>query len=122
METNYQSFEDLKTWQEAMSLCVDVYRGFAQCTDFGLSNQIRKSAVSVPSNIAEGYERGTDKEFVRFLYISKASCGELRTQLLIAISVSALDRETGEVLIDKARKISGMLQKLINARKKFIKT
>ena len=118
MKTGYDSFEDLIVWQESMKLCVDVYREFNACKDFGLRNQIQRSAISVPSNIAEGFERHTDKEFIRFLYMAKGSSGELRTQLLIAVSVSAIQHELGHGLIERAKKISAMLQKLIDARKR----
>ena len=72
MEKKYQSFEELIVWNEAISLCVEIHKTTRSCKDFVLRDQIRKSALSVPSNIAEGYERETDKEFIRFLYIAKA--------------------------------------------------
>ena len=115
--SRYQPFEYLQIWKEAMQLCVDVYRLFRDCREFGLRDQVLKSAVSVPSNIAEGYERQSVKEFIRFLYISKGSCGELRTQILIAISVGIISDESGHMLIDKAKRISGMIQNLIKARR-----
>ncbi|MEP6646977.1 MAG: four helix bundle protein, partial [Saprospiraceae bacterium] len=84
MENKYQSFEDLIIWKESMQLCFDIYAVLKPCRDYGLKDQIQRSAVSIPSNIAEGFERQTDKEFIRFLFIAKGSCGELRTQLYIA--------------------------------------
>jgi four helix bundle protein len=118
MKTGYDSFEDLHIWQEGIKLCVDVYHILKDNKNFGLRDQIQRSAISVPSNIAEGFERHTDKEFIRFLYMAKGSCGELRTQILVAISVFAIEPEYGQPLIDRARKISGMIQNLIKARKR----
>ena len=79
-------FEDLEVWKEARRLTNEVYAttrdtGFSK--DFGLRDQIRRAAVSVMSNVAEGFERGGNQEFVQFLYIAKGSCGEVRSQLYV---------------------------------------
>ena len=118
MDSGFDSLEDLIVWQKSMRLCVDIYELFRHNKEFELRTQIQRSVVSVPSNIAEGYERQTDKEFIRYLYMAKGSCGELRTQLYIAISISTIEKESGMTLVDRARHISGMLQKLIDARKR----
>ncbi len=73
-------FEDLEVWKEGMRLAVQVYRSMAGCPDYGLRDQMQRAAVSIPSNIAEGFERNTNKEFIRFLYISKGSCAEKKSQ------------------------------------------
>jgi four helix bundle protein len=89
----YESFKELKVWQEAKSLAIDIYKITNQGmlkTDYGLRDQIQKSAVSIASNIAEGYERNSDKDFLRFLYIAKGSLSELLTQLEIASGVGYL--------------------------------
>jgi len=83
-----RQFEDLSVWQEARQLVGAIYvvskqRAFNQ--DFGLRDQIRRAAVSTMSNIAEGFERGTRKEFVQFLNIAKGSNGEVRSQLCVAL-------------------------------------
>ncbi len=75
------AFEDLKVWKCSSRLCAEVYKAFKDNRDWGFKDQITRSALSVPSNIAEGYERNSRKEYVRFLKIAKGSCGELRTQL-----------------------------------------
>ena len=72
--------------------------------------------MSVPSNIAEGFERHTNKEFIRFLRIAKGSNGELRTQIHLAIGVGILNAETGDVLLANSRIISAMLQNLVKTR------
>ena len=94
----YQSFKDLRVWQEAKALAVAVYRmtsspGISQ--DFGLKNQMRRAAVSIASNISEGYERFSDAEFVRFLYIAKGSLSEFVTQLDIAREVGLRSHRSG---------------------------
>jgi four helix bundle protein len=87
-----------------------------KCRDYRLRDQLQRSAVSIPSNIAEGYERDTNKEFIRFLYIAKGSSAELRTQLHIAIEVNIVDQTIGIQLINRTRKISSMLYNLIRTR------
>src|SRR5437870_6461434 len=81
-------FEDLEVWKEARRLTRQVYRltkdsRFSK--DFGLSNQMQRAAVSIMSNIAEGFERGGNQEFIQFLYVAKGSCGEVRSQLYVAL-------------------------------------
>lgn len=84
--------------------------------DFGLRDQVRRSAVSIPSNIAEGDERGTNKESVRFLYIAKGSLAELQTQLEIAHAVGYIDELTLNAFNDKTKTIGKMLGGLIKTR------
>ncbi|NKI36421.1 four helix bundle protein [Wenzhouxiangella sp. XN79A] len=111
----YRGFEDLDVWKRSKKLAVDIYAAFRSSNDWGLKNQITRSAVSVLSNIAEGHERGTTKEFIRFLYIAKGSTAELRTQLSIASEVGEINAETVTRLIDEARQINAMLQSLIRS-------
>ncbi len=111
-----RKFEDLDVWKESMRLSVKVYRELGNCTDFGLRNQMQRSSVSVPSNIAEGFERASTKEFIRFLRIAKGSCGELRTQIYLAIRLGLIDKEVGRGMVEEARKIAGMLSRLIQVR------
>jgi len=82
--------------------------------DFSLREQVRRSAVSIPSNIAEGFERDSVKEFIRFLRIAKGSAGELRTQLYIARSLEYLGPEEFQELIDKVKHISAMISRLVS--------
>lgn len=112
-------FEDLEVWKKAYNLTVEIYKLFAGCRDFGFKDQITRSALSVPSNISEGFERSSNKEFIHYLYIAKGSCGELRTQLYIAVEINYLDDETGKLLTRAAEEISYMLNGLIQKRKSF---
>jgi four helix bundle protein len=112
-------FRDLRVWRSAKELAVEIYRETASGSlsrDFGLRDQMRRSAVSIPSNIAEGDERDTNKEAVRFLYIAKGSLAELRTQLEIARDVGALPDKAHAPLETRCREIGRMLGALIKAR------
>jgi four helix bundle protein len=113
-------FEDLTCWQRSVDLAVEIYAqsnlgGLKQ--DFGLRDQLRRAAVSISSNIAEGKERETIPEFIRYLYIAKGSAGELRTQLIIAGRVGYLTNERVDALINDAEKIGAMLGNLIKRLK-----
>jgi len=121
MENNFQSFEDLFIWQEGVELSVDLYTSLKNCKDFGLRDQIQRSSVSVPSNIAEGFERQTDKEFIQFLYIAKGSSAELRTQLYIASRVLIIEKDKCLSFIMNAKKNSAMIQNLISSKKRKLK-
>ena len=99
MENSVHKFEDLNVWKEAMQLTVDIYKQLFACKDYGFKDQIQRAAVSIPSNIAEGYDRQTNKEFIQFLFIAKGSCAELRTQLYLAIALKYIDNESGNLLI-----------------------
>ena len=112
---SYQSFEELKVWKAACQLAVTVYASFKACRDYGLKDQITRSVVSIASNIAEGAERDTGPDFIRFLNIAKGSAAELRTQLYIAQRIGELHPTQGKKLVSEAKKISAMLHKLAQA-------
>jgi len=102
----YQSFKELRVWQEAKDLAVDIYdltKTGLLSKDYGLRDQMQRSAVSVACNIAEGYERNSHKDFIRFLMISKGSLSELRTQLEIAHSIGYLNITEIEGLTSNAK-------------------
>ena len=99
------NFEDLEVWKISARLAVRIYQTFKEQIDFGFKNQIQRSAVSVPSNIAEGSERNTNKEFAYYLYVAKGSVGELRTQLYIAKEINYLSEEIANEMISDAKKI-----------------
>ena len=86
----YQSFEDLEVWKKALSLSVKVYKVLKGTRDFGLKDQMTRAAVSIASNIAEGAERDSKAEFVRFLHIAKGSAAELRTQMYVASRIDVI--------------------------------
>ena len=90
----YQSFESLEVWQRGCRLTVDIFKTFASCKNFSFRDQVQRSALSIPSNIAEGAERGSSKDFAHFLNIAKGSCGELRTQLYIARKLELISKSS----------------------------
>ncbi|MDO9423037.1 MAG: four helix bundle protein [Methylobacter sp.] len=109
-------FEDLEVWKRACRLCVDIYKALKACRDPGFKDQITRSASSIPSNIAEGYERNTNKDAIKFFYYAKGSAGELRTQIYIGIEIGYIYKQTGLNWIQEAEEISKMLSGLIKAR------
>jgi four helix bundle protein len=111
----FQSFEDLEVWQRGCRLAVGVFKTFATCRNFTMQDQVQRAALSVPSNVAEGYERNSNKEFVRFLNIAKGSCGELRTQLYISRKLDFLKKADFDHLIGESKEISAMLHGLSRA-------
>ena len=113
-------FKDLLVWHRAKALAVEIYKVSGSgllARDFGLCDQMRRAAVSIASNIAEGAERETDKESGRFLYIAEGSAGELQTQLLIAVEIGYLPENVGGELCQKCDAVSRMLAALIKRRK-----
>jgi len=108
----YQSFEDLEVWQRGCRLTVDIFKAFQRCKEFTLKDQIQRSALSIPSNVAEGAERGSNKDFAHFLNIAKGSCGELRTQLYIARRLDFITKAESEKLVAESKELSAMLEGL----------
>ena len=115
---SYQSFEDLEVWKQSCRLAVRIYRELKDCRDFGLKDQMTRSAVSIPSNISEGAERDSKQEYIRFLHIAKGSAAELRTQLYIAGEISLLDKATTTELVSELKQISATLQSIVNTLKR----
>jgi len=114
-----KKFEDMEVWQQARSITKAIYVSSRQgefARDFGLRDQIRRAAVSIMSNIAEGFERGTNKEFIQFLFIAKGSAGEVRSQLYIAFDLGYIEKDTFDQmnteLLSISRQISGFVQYL----------
>ena len=114
-----KKFEDLESWKKARKLTNTVYLATAAgnfTRDFALKDQIRRASISILSNIAEGFERGGDKEFLQFLAVAKGSCGEVRAQLYIAMDQGYLKQDTFEGLSvdanDIGRLISGLMKYL----------
>lgn len=109
-------FEDLSIWKLSRELTNRIYKATGAdefSKDFGLKDQIRRASVSVMSNIAEGYERGGNQEFIQFLSIAKGSCGEVRSQLYVAMDQDYIAKDDGEQLIEDFKKLSIMINNLI---------
>lgn len=111
-----EGFEDLHVWKRARELVNHVYsltkrKEFSN--DPGLVDQLRRAAVSVISNISEGFERGSNTEFIQFLYLAKGSCGEVRSQMYIALDQGYITKKDFDAIKALARQVSGMLGNLI---------
>ena len=114
-----KGFKDLIVWQKAKDLAIKVYQASEEGDlnrDFGLRDQIRRSAVSIASNLAEGDERDTDKESVRFFYIAKGSLAELRTQIGIAYEIGYLKKAFYESIETECITLGKMIGALIRTR------
>ena len=114
----YRSYEDLDVWKDAVQIAVDVYGLVRGCKDFGLRDQMSRSAVSIASNIAEGAERNSAPDFIRFLHMAKGSSAELRTQLLIASKIGLIAPDKCDPLRERLKTLSAQLQRLATALKK----
>jgi four helix bundle protein len=113
------NFRELRVWQDAKDLSVSIYRMTQRDEfkrDFGFRDQIQRSAISIPSYIAEGDESGSDKLSIRYFYIAKGSAAELITQLIISEEIGYIDIESKDLLVDQCEKISSMLSNLIKSR------
>lgn len=120
-----KSFEEMEMWKRSRDLVKFTYnitKNKEFCKDFSLTDQIRRAAVSVMSNIAEGFERGSNTEFIQFLYIAKGSCGEVRTQLYASLDQAYITSEEfkagRDLCVDISGQISGLIQYLKGSRLK----
>lgn len=113
----FNSFEEIISWQKARELNLIIYKLTNSkdlfFKDFGFKDQIRRSSVSISSNIAEGFERQTIKEFIRFLYIAKASAGEVRSQLYLAFDIKYISKNEFEELKLKTNEVSKLISGLL---------
>ena len=114
-----ERFEDIDAWKKARALAKATYKITATgefARDFGLRDQLRRAAISVVSNIAEGFERGGDKEFLQFLSLAKGSCGEVRAQLYVALDQAYINdaqfQELSEKAVEVSRLIAGLMKYL----------
>ena len=92
-------FEDIIAWQKSQDLAVDIYLIFEDIRDFGFKNQIQRAVVSISNNIAEGFDRFSDKEFIRFLNISLSSCNEVKSMLYLSCRLNYISKEQSRTLI-----------------------
>jgi four helix bundle protein len=107
-----EAFEKLDVWRRSCRLSVQLYGILQSCRDWGYRDQVTRAALSIPSNIAEGYERDSVREYVRFLRIAKGSSGELRTQLYIGAEAGLIERDQAMALVREASEITRMLHTL----------
>ena len=114
-------FEDLDVWKRSRQLSANIYKELRDCKDFSFRDQITRANLSIPSNIAEGFERESTKDCINFLSYAKGSCGEVRTQIYIGIDIAYIPKETGEKWIKETQEISSMLGGLIKTKRGFLK-
>ena len=125
---NYKSFEDLEIWQNARALCQDIFivtRNSDFNKDYRFVSQITAASGSIMDNIAEGFERGGNKEFQQFLSIAKGSCGEVRSQIYRAFDFGYIDQNTLDTLLNNVKQLSSgiyyFIQFLKNSELKGVK-
>ncbi len=120
-----ERFEDLIAWQKARALTQGIYAVTQQQTfakDYGLCGQIQRASVSIMSNIAEGFEHGTNAEFLRFLVIARASCAEVRSQLYIALDIGYINAAEFQLLHDQAQEVARLIGGLKNSVNRKLKS
>ncbi|MFQ5976273.1 MAG: four helix bundle protein [Candidatus Hydrothermarchaeales archaeon] len=113
-----RTYRDLKVWEKSYNLCLEVYKLLKKLPveeRYGLSLQMRRSVVSIPSNIAEGYGRRGKQEYIHYLYVAYGSYCELETQLLLASDLGYIEKETFEKIFEQAREVERMLKALIDS-------
>ena len=108
-------FEDLDVWTRAVDLSVGIYIGIREIRDFGFRDQITRAGLSIPSNIAEGLERSTPADQCKFLDYARASCGEVRTQVIVGQKVGFIAMQKADAWIKETRELSAMIQGLIRS-------
>jgi len=116
MTEKIKSFRDLDVWKKGIEIVKDVYKtvdGFPKQEFYGLSNQMQRCSVSIPSNIAEGFNRFHNKEYKQFLYVALGSCAELETQIEIAVELKYINEQRKIYLLEKLDHESRMLRNLI---------
>jgi four helix bundle protein len=113
----FMQYENLEVWKRGKSLAIDVYRELATLRDFGFKDQITRSILSVPSNIAEGMERMSNPDKARFLVIAKGSIGEFKAQTDIGIAIGYIPESKGILWMNEAEQLSKMLGSFIKRLK-----
>ena len=110
-----QKFEDVVGWKKAQDLAVEIYESFRDLRDFGFRDQITRAVVSVSNNIAEGFDRSGNREFIRFLYIASASCSEVKSMLYLSERLGYISIEKRENLMGKTIEVSKIINGLVKS-------
>jgi len=111
-----RSFKDLEIWKRGIKLVENIYaatQNFPKEEIYGLASQLRRAAVSVPSNIAEGFSRASNREYKQFLYVSRGSCAEVITQIIISRNLNYMEGGKADILLNETEEISKMTMSLI---------
>lgn len=110
-----KKFEDLLVWQKAIDLTVDLYTSLELVNDYGFKNQIQRASLSISNNLAEGFERGSDRDFKRFLFIAQGSCSEVKSMLYVGVRLNYLKKDSYTLLNQRVTEIGKMLFGLSNS-------
>ena len=113
-------FEDLDVWKRSARLSADLFKFSCNIKDYNFRDQLTRSGLSIPSNIAEGHDRGSVKEAIYFLNVAKGSCSELRTQIYIGKEIGYIEKDKGKNWIDETCLISNQLGSLIRTKRTFL--
>ena len=113
-----QKFEDIIAWQKGQDFAYEIYLEFNDLRDFGFRDQIRRAAVSISNNIAEGFDRRTDADFARFIHIAIGSCSEVKSMLYLAARLNYIEKEKSQVLLEQANEISKISRGLMKTLSK----
>ena len=109
------AYENLDVWKRSSRLCVDIYKTLAQLKDHGFKDQLTRSALSIPSNLAEGLERESGKEQKWFVSVARGSAAELKTQIYIGIEIGYIGKDKGQMWIRELKDITAMIQGLMKS-------
>ena len=104
-----KTFEDLIVWRKSISHTVELYKRFQAINDFGFKNQIQRASISISNNIAEGFERGSDRDFRRFLFIAQGSCSEVKSMIFIAVKLNYISKDEFDIIYAQLTEIGRML-------------
>jgi len=104
-----RTFEDLFVWQKAIVHTIEIYKRFQLVSDFGFKNQIQRASISISNNIAEGFERGSDRDFRRFLFIAQGSCSEVKSMIYIALKLNYISEDEFSTIYGQLNEIGKML-------------
>jgi four helix bundle protein len=116
-----ENFEEIEAWKEARRLVQEIYKEFSECRDFSFKDQIQRAAISIMANIAEGFERNTNKEFINFLSIARGSCAEVKSLLYAAIDIGYIDSDSFNNLNSRINKLNGLLNGFISYLRDHLK-
>lgn len=116
-----EKFEEIQAWKESRILVKEIYLRFSECRDFGFKDQIQRAGISIMSNIAEGFERNTNKEFVNFLSIARGSCAELKSLLYAALDIGYIEEGVFRRMYGQISKVSGLINGFISYLKTNLK-
>jgi four helix bundle protein len=117
-----ENFEDIEAWKEARQLVREIYGYLKECRDFGFRDQMQRAVISIMSNIAEGFERGSNKEFVQFLTIARGSLAEVKSLSYAAVDIGYLDEMQNNLILERCNRlgnlINGFIRYLKNSERK----